>query len=233
MPAFAMTTAPMPGPTTRARLNPLELSAMAPASSLRSTSSMTSACRAGISKALMRPFAAASAISHPIVMWPDVVNHQSAPASSARSVWQIRTAFSRSTRSATTPPCRENRRTGRLAADATSPTRKELFDSSRASQPVAMACIHVPISDTVWPTQNSRKLRCRSVRNGFAITRADNLDDRGYVLVVRFHTYSKFSPELADAVDLQALLDKLADFLLQSGFAGGNDPHSYYDSGLE
>src|SRR4051812_40548497 len=54
-----------------------------------------------------------------------------------------------------------------------------------------------------------------------------------YVLEVRFHTYSKFSPELADAVDLQALLDKLADFLLQSGFAGGGDPHSYYDSGLE
>src|SRR3954465_12441296 len=49
---------------------------------------------------------------------------------------------------------------------------------------------------------------------------------------MRFHTYTKFSPELADAVDLQALLDKLADFLLQSGFAGGNE-HSYYDSGLE
>ena len=31
----------------------------------------------------------------------------------------------------------------------------------------------------------------------------------------------KFIPELADAVDLQSLLDKLADFLLQSGFAGG------------
>ena len=44
---------------------------------------------------------------------------------------------------------------------------------------------------------------------------------------MRFHTYSKFSPELADAVDLQALLDKLADFLLQSGFAGG-DNQSYY-----
>ena len=38
---------------------------------------------------------------------------------------------------------------------------------------------------------------------------------------MRFHTYSKFSPEMADAVDLQSLLDKLADFLLQSGFAGG------------
>ncbi|HXD49020.1 MAG TPA: hypothetical protein VN600_09605, partial [Gemmatimonadaceae bacterium] len=44
---------------------------------------------------------------------------------------------------------------------------------------------------------------------------------------MRFHTYTKFSPELADAVDLQSLLDKLADFLLQSGFAGG-DNQSYY-----
>ncbi|MDQ3243190.1 MAG: VWA domain-containing protein [Gemmatimonadota bacterium] len=38
---------------------------------------------------------------------------------------------------------------------------------------------------------------------------------------MRAHTYSRFSPEMADAVDLQALLSKLADFLLQSGFAGG------------
>src|SRR5205823_13284158 len=46
---------------------------------------------------------------------------------------------------------------------------------------------------------------------------------------MRFHTYSKFSPELADAVDLQALLDKLADFLLQSGFAsGGAENQQYY-----
>src|SRR5690242_1651328 len=44
---------------------------------------------------------------------------------------------------------------------------------------------------------------------------------------MRFHTYTKFSPELADAIDLQALLDRLADFLLQSGFAGG-DNQSYY-----
>ncbi|MBI3792884.1 MAG: hypothetical protein HY275_18655, partial [Gemmatimonadetes bacterium] len=42
---------------------------------------------------------------------------------------------------------------------------------------------------------------------------------------MRFHTYSKYSPELADAVDLQALLDKLADFLLQSGFGGPKSPY--------
>src|SRR5688572_1592645 len=51
---------------------------------------------------------------------------------------------------------------------------------------------------------------------------------------MRSHTYSKFSPELADAVDLQALLDKLADFLLQSGFAGGGDPSRFgFDFGDE
>src|SRR5437773_4556966 len=49
----------------------------------------------------------------------------------------------------------------------------------------------------------------------------------GYSRLMRFHTYTKFSPELADAIDLQSLLDKLADFLLQSGFAGG-DNQSYY-----
>ena len=38
---------------------------------------------------------------------------------------------------------------------------------------------------------------------------------------MRYTTYSKFTPELADAVNLQALLDQLGDFLLQSGFAGG------------
>lgn len=39
---------------------------------------------------------------------------------------------------------------------------------------------------------------------------------------------------MADAVDLQALLGKLADFLLQSGFAGGDIPNSFfpeYDEG--
>jgi Ca-activated chloride channel family protein len=45
---------------------------------------------------------------------------------------------------------------------------------------------------------------------------------------MRFHTYKKYSPEMADAVDLQSLLDKLADFLLESGFAGGKMSHPYW-----
>nr|MBA3673094.1 hypothetical protein [Gemmatimonadaceae bacterium] len=50
---------------------------------------------------------------------------------------------------------------------------------------------------------------------------------------MRFHTYSKFSPEMADAVDLQSLLDKLADFLLQSGFAGGGSGEPYYGMNVD
>jgi Ca-activated chloride channel family protein len=46
---------------------------------------------------------------------------------------------------------------------------------------------------------------------------------------VREHRYNKFSPAQADAVDLQSLLDQLADFLLQSGFAGGGPPSPWGD----
>lgn len=45
---------------------------------------------------------------------------------------------------------------------------------------------------------------------------------------MRFHTYSKFSPESADQVDLESLLEQLSDFLLQSGFAGGPAWHPYW-----
>ena len=45
---------------------------------------------------------------------------------------------------------------------------------------------------------------------------------------MRFTTYSKYHPELADTVNLQGLLDQLSDFLLQSGFAG-NSPSFWHD----
>src|SRR6476660_10393744 len=45
---------------------------------------------------------------------------------------------------------------------------------------------------------------------------------------MRFTTYSKYHPEMADAVNLQGLLDQLSDFLLQSGFAG-NSPSFWHD----
>jgi Ca-activated chloride channel family protein len=45
---------------------------------------------------------------------------------------------------------------------------------------------------------------------------------------VRQTTFSRYVAQLADAVNLQALLDQLADFLLQSGFAGGPSHHPFW-----
>src|ERR1041384_8217450 len=38
---------------------------------------------------------------------------------------------------------------------------------------------------------------------------------------MRYTTYTKHQAELADTIHMQGLIDQLADFLLQSGFAGG------------
>ncbi|HEX2204127.1 MAG TPA: VWA domain-containing protein [Longimicrobium sp.] len=45
---------------------------------------------------------------------------------------------------------------------------------------------------------------------------------------MRYTSYTKFTGNLADALNLQALLDQLSDFLLQSGFAGGQYSHPYW-----
>src|SRR5215204_879401 len=45
---------------------------------------------------------------------------------------------------------------------------------------------------------------------------------------MRFTTYRKYEGGLLDAVNLQNLLDNLADFLLQSGFAGGPNYHPWW-----
>ena len=48
---------------------------------------------------------------------------------------------------------------------------------------------------------------------------------------MRFTKYSKYIPDLADAVNLQGLLDQLGDFLLHSGFMGGGGP--WNDQGVD
>ena len=45
---------------------------------------------------------------------------------------------------------------------------------------------------------------------------------------MRVTTYTKYAGGLLDAVNLQDLLDRLADFLLQSGFAGGPQYHPWW-----
>jgi Ca-activated chloride channel family protein len=51
---------------------------------------------------------------------------------------------------------------------------------------------------------------------------------------MRYKSYSKYIPELADAINLEELIDELSDFLLQSGFAGGPHYHPFWgDFGTE
>ncbi len=45
---------------------------------------------------------------------------------------------------------------------------------------------------------------------------------------MRSTTYSRYIPELLDAINMQELLEQLSDFLLQSGFAGGPFYHPYW-----
>jgi Ca-activated chloride channel family protein len=45
---------------------------------------------------------------------------------------------------------------------------------------------------------------------------------------MRFTRYGKYTGNMADALNLEALLDQLSDFLLQSGFAGGQFSHPYW-----
>jgi Ca-activated chloride channel family protein len=45
---------------------------------------------------------------------------------------------------------------------------------------------------------------------------------------MRSTTYSKYIPELVDALNLEELLEELSDFLLHSGFAGGSSYDPYW-----
>jgi Ca-activated chloride channel family protein len=45
---------------------------------------------------------------------------------------------------------------------------------------------------------------------------------------MRFTTYSKYTGALLDAINIQDLLERLADFLLQSGFEGGPHYHPWW-----
>ncbi len=45
---------------------------------------------------------------------------------------------------------------------------------------------------------------------------------------MRFTTYTRYAGGLLDAVNLEDLLERLADFLLQSGFAGGPQYHPWW-----
>lgn len=50
---------------------------------------------------------------------------------------------------------------------------------------------------------------------------------------MRYINYSRYTGQIADALNLEALLEHLSDFLLQSGFAGGAHHHPFWGDALD
>ena len=115
----------------------------------------------------------ARASSQPIVIRCVTVSSQSEDASTRNAICAMRTMRSLSERSTMAPAGIVKSRMGMDDTVATRPTRKALFVSSSASHPCAIVCIHVPISESVWPIRNRRKFRCRrTTRNGLSVVGA-------------------------------------------------------------
>ena len=143
----------------RARLNPLELSAMASTRSSRATSSTIIACRAGISNAEITPPMRRQR-EQPADVDPA---RPGEPPQRGGLDEQQRLADDDDAELAApvgdhsaVEREEEHRKAAGRGYDA---HQNALFVSSSASQPCATVCIHVPISETVCPIQNSRKFR--------------------------------------------------------------------------
>ena len=228
----------------RARLKPLELSAIAPGRSSRPTSSMTNDWRAGISNALIRPLAVARASSHPIVMSSrprepperggleakqrlgdlDETQLVGAVDDHARMQrqQQHRERLRRGDEADQERAVRELERHPALGHDLHpgADQRQRLTEPEQAKVPVPLEGLERIEGRALGHAGNVRRRWWRSAIGTPSVPRV--FFSQGGVPCASIPT-RKFSPELADAIDLQSLLDKLADFLLQSGFAGGDE----------
>ena len=150
------------GPITRAPWNVPELSAMALARSSLPTSSMTKACRAGVSIAWAAPSRKASPITCHSRTVP--VAHRMAR-TKARAIIAacVRKMIRRlEKRSAIAPACRVRGTRGIAPTKFTSPRSHADPVSWYTSQFCAIVCIHVPTREVSCPKNQRRKLRWRN-----------------------------------------------------------------------
>ncbi len=226
----------------RARLNPLEFSAMASRRSSRPTRSIIIDCRAGISTLPIAPPSSDRDSSQGTVIRPVQVSHQRAAASTSSRVWAIFTRRSLSLRSTSTPAWSENNEdregtgcrhqahdegaVGELEGEP--PQRHRLHPGADQRQRLPRPeKPEVPVRDEY--TERIEGLALGGTAENYRRRTAPHAEqDAGYVVggrasaatcvthlsppavavVVRFHTYSRFTPELADAVDLESLLEQ-------------------------
>ena len=112
MPSTAITRAAAAGPTARAMLNVIELSAIAGARSFVGTSEPTSAICAGVAKAVTTPSAAANATTPHVLTLPVHTSAASVPLIAAAMACVRSNSFRRSNASAIRPVQGASRSTG-------------------------------------------------------------------------------------------------------------------------
>src|SRR5574341_975452 len=160
-PSFVNARPPSTGPITRARLNWIELSAIALGRSSGLTREGISAWLAGPPNAFAKPaakervrmcqtFTASKAI-RPVKRKAQLIWMYCEPSRMCR----------RSIRSATTPPTSENRKIGISPRNASRPSRNGEPEICSTSQLWASFCIQVPTLEVHDPSQRSRKSRYR------------------------------------------------------------------------
>src|ERR671912_523066 len=158
-PGPAIRTPARAGPTTREPVISALLRPTALGTSVRGTSSTTSARRDGLSKALIVPNTSDSTNSAATVMRSVSVSTDSVSASRRNAACVPIIMRWRSTRSAITPAHAPTSRIGRNSAAVTRPRATPLPVMSSTTQVMATDCIHVPAWLTSWPPKNRRKLR--------------------------------------------------------------------------
>ena len=127
----------MAGPMKRATLKMIELIATAEVRSSFFTKLGIRDCRAGWLNPPTAPWNSASANSSSIVIMSKKTNPNSRSDWTTDSDWQTTTTFSRSMRSASTPPNGPSTTTGKRSAKATAATQKADSVSVHDSHPTA------------------------------------------------------------------------------------------------
>ncbi len=159
--AVAMPKAPIvrpatAGPITRAPLNIAELIATALPTSRAPTISIANAWRTGMSTAFAQPRSRASTMIIQTSTTPVSVSTVRTIASSIITTCTASSVCRFGRTSASTPANSPSTITGRNCAPATTPSQNGSPVSVRTSQPWATCWTQVPMSESAWPTKNSR-----------------------------------------------------------------------------
>lgn len=162
MPAAATMRPPRAGPTARARLKLVPLSATAAESSERGTSSGTMACQAGAFMAAPRPRAKVKVNKTHGVVPPTRLRIPSTVALTSSQPRVQSNSSRRSTMSASAPASSPTRNTGKLVAAYT----KAIMVGEAVSEVINHAaptlCIQVPTFEMTVAIHSMRNSECRS-----------------------------------------------------------------------